>query len=100
MPSNTDFSHTTLATQKSAQTVFAGALQATGDAAIIPSLVRMGGGAHASTAVHTTLGAATVGATKLGVIVSPIPVTTYTAAKAILAATVKKNNLRPVLILN
>jgi len=94
MPSNTDFSHRTLATHKSAQTVFAGALQAAGDAAVIPRLVRMGGGAPASTAVQTKVGASVVGATKLGVKASPIPVTTYTTSAAILAATVKKNNAK------
>jgi len=91
--SNTDFSHKTLAENKSAQTVFAGSLQATADAAVIPSLVRLGGGAPASKSVHTTLGASVVGATKVGAQVSPV-VTTYSVAKAIVAATAKKNNLK------
>lgn len=83
--SNTDYSQKTLAEQKSAQTIFAGALQATGDAAAIPGLVRMGGGADGSKAVQTSMGATAAGATKVGAPVSPF-VTTYTVSRAILAA--------------
>jgi hypothetical protein len=90
--SNTDFSHKTLVEQKSAQTVFAGALQATADAAVIPSLVRMGGGASASKSVDTLLGAAAAGATKTGQAVSS-RVTTYSVSAAILAAIAKKNSM-------
>jgi hypothetical protein len=90
--SNTDYSQKTLAEQKSAQTVFAGALQATADAAVIPNLVRMGGGADASKGVNTTLGATVAGATKVGQPVSPT-VTTYSISRAILAAIAKKNSM-------
>jgi hypothetical protein len=90
--SNTDFSHKTLTENKSAQTVFAGSLQATADAAVIPSLVRMGGGATASKAVDTLLGATVVGATKVGQPVS-YRTTTYSVSGAILAAIAKKAGL-------
>ena len=82
-----------LTENKSAQTVFAGALQATADAAVIPSLVRMGGGATASKAVDTLLGATVAGATKVGQPVSPAA-TTYSVSAAILAAIAKKNSMQ------
>ena len=85
--SNTDYSQTTLATQKAAQTQFAGLIAATADAAVTPSLVRMGGGATASTAISTSLGSTVAGATKVGE-ARPLTATStpYSISKSIVAA--------------
>jgi hypothetical protein len=87
--SNTDFSQTTRVVQKSAQTQFAGFVQAAGDAITTPGLVRMGGGATASTAILTNSGATVAGATKVGtaapLAATSASVTTYSLAKTILA---------------
>ena len=88
--SNTDFSNTTLAIGKSAQTQFAGLVQAAGDAASTPGLVRMGGGNTASTAIQTNLGATVAGATKVGatqpLVATSLTDTTYRLSRRILAA--------------
>ena len=85
--SNTDYSQVTLATQKGAQTQFAGLVAKSADAAKTVGLVRMSGGADASVAIATALGATVAGATKVG---APLSAnkgsTTYSAAKYILAA--------------
>ena len=85
--SNRDYSHTTLSGQKGAQTQFAGYIAAVSDTLSTPGLVRMGGGATASTAIDTALGATVAGATPAGQ-ARPLATqkTTYSLAKTILAA--------------
>jgi hypothetical protein len=85
--SNTDYSQTTYATQKGAQTQFAGYVSKTADAAVTNNLVRMGGGADAGVGLATTLGAAVAGATKVGQPLSANKVSTsYSVSRYILAA--------------
>ena len=88
--SNTDFSGTTLAMNRSSQTQFAGIIQAVGDSITTPGLNRMGGGNTASTAIHANMGATVAGATNVGgtqplVATSPT-ITTYSLSRTILAA--------------
>ena len=85
--SNTDYSQVTLATQKGAQTQFAGQVAKSADAARTVGLVRMSGGADASVAIATALGATVAGATKVGAPLSNNKgSTTYSVAQYILAA--------------
>jgi len=85
--SNTDYSQTTYATQKGAQTQFAGYVSKTADTAVTNNLVRMGGGLDSSMGLATTLGAAVAGATKVG---QPLSAnkgsTSYSVSRYILAA--------------
>jgi hypothetical protein len=84
--SNTDYSQTTYATQKGAQTQFAGSIAKAADVAFKNDLVRMSGGADASVGLGTTLGATVAGATKVG---APLSTnkgsTTYSVARRVLA---------------
>ena len=91
--SNSDFSGTTLAKNKTAQTVFASTVQAAGDAATTPGLVRMAGGQTASTAINNSLGATVAGSTNVGATPpAATRTTTYSLAKTILAASVRSAN--------